>query len=124
MANYYWLIFLRRLDMNRDPRVDEALKWIDDMEAIAARTDLTQEQKEALVREKIKNYKEQQRVLLDAEEQQRAEARKSMSPVEQALDELGWVFHRGVREGGIRVKPFLVYDEEEHAEQEEDKGKK
>src|SRR5262249_169420 len=71
-----------------------------------------------------KNYKEQQRVLLDAEEQQRAEARKSMSPVEQALDELGWVFHRGVREGGIRVKPFPVYDEEEHAQQEETKGKK
>jgi len=66
--------------MNRDPGVDEALKWIDDMEAIAARTDLTQDQKEALVREKIKNYKEQQRVLLDAEEQQRAGSRFEHTP--------------------------------------------
>ena len=110
--------------MNRDPGVDEALKWIDDMEAIAARTDLTQDQKEALVREKIKNYKEQQRVLLDAEEQRRAEARKSMSPADQELDEGRWAFERRLREGKIRIRPFPNYDEEEPNEQQEDKSEK
>lgn len=99
--------------MNRDPRIDEALKWIDDMEAISARTDLTQEQKEALVQEKIRNYIEQQRVLLDAEEQRRAELRKSLSPAEQELDESRWIFERRLREGKIHVKPFPNYGDNE-----------
>lgn len=49
--------------MNLRPTKDEMLAWIDDMEAIANRTDLTQEQKEALVNEKIRKYKEDLRVL-------------------------------------------------------------
>lgn len=36
-----------------------------------------------------------------------------MSPIEQAFDELGWVFERGVREGTILIKPFPIYDQEE-----------
>lgn len=109
--------------MKQLPGLPTVEEWIADMEAIAARTDLTQDQKVALVEQKMKDYKEKQRLLLDAEEQRRAELRKSMSPVEQAFDELGWVFERGVREGRILIKPFPVYDQEV-TEGQADEGKK
>ena len=102
--------------MKPDPRRDELLKWIDDMEAISKRTDLTQEQKEALVNEKISKYREDQRILLDAEEKRRAELRKSMSPEEQELDKGRWAFHRALKEGKVFLKPIPSYDEDTEAD--------
>ena len=91
--------------MNLDPTQDEMMQWIDDMEAIANRTDLTQEQKEALVNEKIRKYKEDQRILLDAEENRREELRKSMPPEEAELDKGRWAFYRALKEGKVFLKP-------------------
>ena len=102
--------------MKPDPRRDELLKWIDDMEAICKRSDLTQEQKEALVNEKIRKYKEDQRILLDAEEQRREELRKSMPPEEAELDKGRWAFYRALKEGKVFLKPIPNYDEDGEAD--------
>jgi hypothetical protein len=90
--------------VNLEPTADEITAWIDDMEAISKRTDLTQEQKVAMAAEKIRKYKEDLRVLLDAEEKRREELRKSMSPYERDLDKSRWSFYRELKEGKAWVR--------------------
>jgi hypothetical protein len=90
--------------VNLDPTQEEMMQWIDDMEAIANRTDLTQEQKEALVTEKIRKYDQDLKALLDAEEKRREELRKSMSPDERDLDKSRWSFYRKWREGKVFIR--------------------
>jgi len=102
--------------MNQLPGLPTVEEWIADMKAISARTDMTYEEKVALVEEKIKDYKEKQRVLLDAEEQRRAELRKSMMPHEQDLDKSRWSFERKLREGKAFVRYVPDYPSEESDE--------
>ena len=99
--------------MSRELGLPDVEEWIQEVNSIQARTDLTEEQKVTLVEQRYKYYKEQHRLLLDGEEQRRAELRKSMSPREQSEDKRAWIIERAVREGRILIKPFPLDDQEE-----------